>query len=68
MVNWSSKVRDILQNAGFHEIWLYPGACFINGRNSILTKIVDLVQVCFLQLGHQKRINGKMATFFFGFK
>ena len=24
IVNCSSKIRDILQNEGFHEIWLYP--------------------------------------------
>ena len=25
-VNWASKVRDLLQNTGFHDVWMYPSS------------------------------------------
>ena len=24
VINWSSKVRNLLQNAGFEDVWLFP--------------------------------------------
>jgi len=24
VINWSSKVRNLLQNAGFGDVWIFP--------------------------------------------
>lgn len=42
-VNWASKVRDLLQNTGFHEVWMYPSSVNINMFVPIFrTRIIDM--------------------------
>ena len=30
VINWASRVRDLLQNAGFNDVWLFPHSVNIN--------------------------------------
>ena len=46
IVNWSSKVRDILQNAGFREIWLYPESVNANVFVPLLRQRLRDMYIC----------------------
>jgi hypothetical protein len=43
VVNWASKVRDLLQNAGFNDVWLFPSSVDINKFTVIFrTRLQDI--------------------------
>ena len=41
--NWASKVRDLLQGSGFHDVWLFPSSVNIKALMPVLrSRLIDL--------------------------